>query len=400
MRILQINKFFYPKGGTETYLLSLISLLSKNGHQIIGFSQKNKNNINITGKEFFTSEINLNKFYFKNIFKIGRIFWSREAKNNIKKLIAKESIDLVHIHNIYHQISPSILPTLKQAGLPIVMTVHDFKLVSPYYTLWATKRNTNSKSMLAKFFMNLEYAFHRSLKIYKKNIDLFIAPSEFVKNKLIKAGYDTHKIIVLPHFIENTNKNILTEEKNYIVCFGRLDASKGIDVLIKAFSKIKNDTTLKIIGSGPEEKALKKLANDLAIKHKIEFIPHCQKDELEKIIAKSLFTVLPSLVHETFGLGIIESHLLAKPVIASAVGACSENISHQKTGLLVKPDNVDELKTAMETLILNPKLRQSMGSLAQDSAQKKFTATIHLQKITQIYNSLVNHSQECNDKNE
>src|SRR3989344_8928878 len=143
MKVLQINKFFYPKGGAETYLFSLISLLQNNGHQVIGFSQKNKNNIDIEGKEFFVDEISLDKFYLKNILKIGRIFWSFQAKKNIKKLITQENVDLVHLHNIYHQISPSILPAIKKAGLPIVMTVHDFKLVDPYYTLWAIK---NKKS--------------------------------------------------------------------------------------------------------------------------------------------------------------------------------------------------------------------------------------------------------------
>ena len=392
MKILQINKFLYPQGGTETYLLSLISLLSKNGHQVIGFYQKNKNNINLAGKEFFISDIKLNKFYFKNIFKIGRIFWSLEAKKNIQKLIDKENIDIVHIHNIYHQISPSILPVIKKAGLPIIMTVHDFKLVSPHYTLWATKNNKNPKPAIAKALMTMEYFFHKSLKIYKKNIDLFIAPSEFVKTQLIKSGFDANKIIVLPHFVETINPNNTIEEKNYLVCFGRLDASKGINVLIEAFSKVKNETTLKIIGSGPAEKKLKKLALDLGIKHRIEFIPHCSKTDLEKIITQSLFTVFPSLVHETFGLGVIESHLLGKAVIATKVGAYSENIVDQKTGLLVEPNNPHELTLAIEKLITNPDLRQSMDQLAQNMASQKFTSELHLTKIISIYKSLINQS--------
>ena len=135
MKVLQINKFFYPRGGAETYLLSLISLLQKNGQPVIGFSQSNKNNLKIAGEEFFIDEIQLDKFYLKNIFKIGRIFWSFQAKKNIKKLINQENADLVHLHNIYHQISPSILPAIKKAGLPIVMTVHDFKLIDPHSTL-------------------------------------------------------------------------------------------------------------------------------------------------------------------------------------------------------------------------------------------------------------------------
>lgn len=393
MKILQINKFFYPKGGAETYLFSLISLLSKNGHEVVGFSQKNKNNINIKGEEFFINEINLDKFYFKNIFKIGRIFWSFKAKKNISKLINQGNIDLVHVHNIYHQISPSILSTIKKAGLPIVMTVHDFKLVSPNYTLWATKNQGTSKSFIAKLLMSLEYIFHRSMGVYQRNIDLFIAPSEFVKNKLISSGFEANKIIVLPHFIESNDKINNLAEKNYIVCFGRLDESKGLDILIKAFAQIKSNTNLKIIGNGPYRKELEKLAKNLEVENKIEFIDHCNKKDLELIMAQSLFTIFPSLVHETFGLGIIESYFLGKPVIASKVGAYEENVINYKTGFLVEPENILELKNAIEKLILDIDLRKSMGQSAKQMALDMFTADIHINKINHIYDSLIFNSR-------
>lgn len=389
MKILQVNKFFYHKGGTETYLFSLISLLSKNGHQILGFSQKNKNNINIKGREFFIDEINLDKFYFKNIFKIGRIFWSFRARKNMIKLIKQEDIDLVHIHNIYHQISPSILPAIKKAGLPIVMTVHDFKLISPGYTLSAGKIRKKQKSFLARLIMSLEYFFHKSIKIYQKHVDLFIAPSIFVKDKLISQGFEADKIIVLPHFVEISHQPIAWEEKDYIVCFGRLDDSKGIDILIKALAKIKSSTKLKIIGNGPQASALKQLAKNLEMEKQIEFIPHCRQQELESLIAQSLFAVFPSLVHETFGLGLIESYFLGKPVIASKAGAFQENVIDGKTGLLIEPGDETSLKNALKKLILDDAGRKSMGESAKQYAQEKFTADYHLEKIMSVYDLLV-----------
>jgi len=388
MKVLQINKFFYPRGGAETYLLSLISLLQKNGQPVIGFSQSNKNNLKIAGEEFFIDEIQLDKFYLKNIFKIGRIFWSFQAKKNIKKLINQENADLVHLHNIYHQISPSILPAIKKAGLPIVMTVHDFKLINPSYTLWAVKNQKSGKSFLARLLMTLEYLFHKSIRVYQKNVDLFIAPSEFVKNKLVAAGFAMNKIIVLPHFVELNNDYNNIEEKNYIVAFGRLDESKGYDILIRAWAEIKSDINLKIIGSGSKEKILKKLSRDLKIENKVEFIPQVDKKELAAIISQSLFAVFPSLVHETFGLGIIESYFWGKPVVASKVGAFSEIINSQ-TGLLCKPGDISELKQSLETLIGNKDLRLELGQNAKKYAEENFTSQEHLAKITAIYNSLI-----------
>ena len=135
MKILQINKFLYPRGGAETYLFGLSELLKKNGHEVIYFSQKNPKNISTDNKKFFVSDLELGKFSFGMLFKVGRIFWSFEAERKIAKLIKKEKPDIVHIHNIYHQISPSILRAIKKAGIPIVMTVHDFKLIDPNYTL-------------------------------------------------------------------------------------------------------------------------------------------------------------------------------------------------------------------------------------------------------------------------
>src|SRR3989344_7362918 len=145
------------------------------------------------------------------------------------------------------------------------MTVHDFKLINPSYTLWAVKNQKSGKSFLARLLMTLEYLFHKSIRVYQKNVDLFIAPSEFVKNKLVAAGFAMNKIIVLPHFVELNNDYNNIEEKNYIVAFGRLDESKGYDILIRAWAEIKSDINLKIIGSGSKEKILKKLSRDLKI---------------------------------------------------------------------------------------------------------------------------------------
>ena len=118
MRILQINKFLYPRGGAETYLFNLSKLLAQNGHEVFFFSQKNKKNIPNKQEKYFVADLELGKFSFASALKIGRIFWSFSAQRKIKKLIGDLQPDLVHLHNIYHQISPSILPVIKRAGIP------------------------------------------------------------------------------------------------------------------------------------------------------------------------------------------------------------------------------------------------------------------------------------------
>jgi glycosyltransferase involved in cell wall biosynthesis len=388
MKILQINKFWFTRGGTETHLFSLISLLKKHGHKILAYSQKNKNNRPANEDKFFISEINLDKFYLKNIFKIGRIFWSPEARRNLSKLIKANKPDVVHIHNIYHQISPSILPIIKQAKIPIVMTVHDFKLISPDYTLWPIANHRPAKSLPARILMALEHTVNKITKVYKNNIDTFIVPSQFVYDKLVKHGFDKNKIVIIPHF-QNSNKNNLdTTEDNYFIYFGRLDHTKGADVLIRALALVKNKVPLKIVGSGPQEMELKKLVTKLNLEYQVQFISHCNREELDKLIAKSMFTVFPSLVHETFGMGIIESYNLGKPVIASDVGAFSENID-KSTGILCAPGNVENFRQAIETLSENNELRHKMSKSAKAKNKSLCSPESYYHKVENIYTNLI-----------
>ncbi|MEK7652898.1 MAG: glycosyltransferase [Patescibacteria group bacterium] len=389
MKVLQINKFLYPRGGAESYLFALTKLLVQHGHEVIFFSQKNRNNLENNQKKYFISEINLDKFHFKNIFKIGRIFWSFCAKRKIKKLINQEKPDLVHIHNIYHQISPSILPIIKEAGIPIVMTVHDFKLVRHDYTLRADEKRVKAKnSRLTDWLLRLEFNFHKTLKIYQKNIDLFIAPSQFVKKQLILAGFDKNKIEIIPHPVDLKNGKTQKTKENYILFFGRLDESKGAEILIRAYSQIKNKTArLKIAGSGPQENQLIILAKQLGLDKKVEFLGAVDKTKLARVIKGAKFTVFPSLVHETFGLGVIESYAAGKPVIASRAGAFSELVKHQKTGMLVKPGDILALKKAIEYLLQNPKPAKTMGKNAKKEISK-YSPAKHYQKIIKFYKKL------------
>ncbi len=390
MKILQINKFFYPRGGTETYFLSLIELLKKNGHEVVVFSQKNKKNLPSNEAGYFISDINLEKFHFKNIFKIGRIFWSFSAARKIKKLIKKEKPQIAHIHNIYHQISPSILPAIKKAGLPIVMTVHDFKLIKPDYVLRANGKKVKHKnSLLAEALVGLEFYFHKWLKIYEKNVDIFIAPSNFVKNQLVRNGFDLNKIIVQPHFIDTTalqNKPPSKTETSYILFFGRLDESKGVDTLIKAIKGI--NIKLKIVGNGPQEAKLKKLVHKLALNNRVEFLNAQNKEDLKETIARCLFAVFPSRIHETFGFGVVESYVLGKPVIATRVGAFTEIIQHNQTGILVNIDDEIQLKQAIEYLIDKPDNIIKLGAKAKEFV-KNFNAHNHYQKLMEIYQKLL-----------
>lgn len=392
MKILQINKFFYSRGGTETYLFGLIDLLEKNGHQNVVFSQAHPLNRRRPAKQYTISNLELNQFHWRSAFKVGRIFWSLEAKKKIKEVIDKEKPDLVHIHNIYHQISPSILPVIKQAGIPIIMTVHDFKLIKHDYSLPACQYK-RPKPLVFDWLLRLEFLFHQKLKIYSQNVDLFIAPSQFVKNRLIEKGFPENKIVVIPHFVNRPIEPAPQPNKeNYILFFGRLDQSKGTDILIDAIAKLNLPVKVKIAGGGPQQQQLKKQIERLKLTKRIQLLGPQKNEALMDLIANSSFVVFPSKVHETFGLSIIESQLCGKAVIAARVGATPELITDGQTGILFKAGDSQSLAKAICFLLTNPEQAALMGSRAKNIAKDKYSAAKHYERIIYQYKKLTNEA--------
>lgn len=389
MKILQINKFFYPRGGTETYLFALIDLLKKNNHRVVVFSQANDKNRRSDDKKYFISDLELGQFNWPALLKIGRMFWSPKSRSIVRRIITEEKPDLVHIHNIYHQISPSILPLIKRRRIPIVMTIHDFKLIKHDYTLRADKK-TNSWPHWSGWLLRAEFLFHWILGTYRNNVDLFIAPSQFVKNRLLEKGFAADKIAVIPHFLDFEKYNLPVKNRdNNILYFGRLDESKGVDLLLIALAQTKSKIDLKIIGAGPQEADLRQLAKNLGLENRVHFVGAKHGEELIALIKKSLFTVFPSRVHETFGLGVIESQLCGKPTVASRVGAFPELVEDNQTGILFGVNEPRQIAEAIDYLLSNPKRLEEMGQAAHRAARERYSPEKHYRELMAAYNRLL-----------
>ena len=202
MKILLINNHHRALGGAERYYLGLAKLLKSKGHQVAHFSVVHQKNINSKWKKYFVSYINLRNNGPKNFLKkISRMFYSLEAKHKIGLLLNDFSPDIVHINNIYHFITPSILGEIKKRGIPIVQTVHDYQLISPNSNLYydgkvceITKPDSYYKAFFLKqnssytaTFMSILVSYVQHLfKFFEKNVDVFITPSIFMKNKLLQ----------------------------------------------------------------------------------------------------------------------------------------------------------------------------------------------------------------------
>lgn len=393
MTILQINKFFYPKGGADQHYFDLIKLLSKEGNNVIPFSMKLHKGEELRIKDpqlrtlydkyrdYFVDSVEFGRNKtLKDFFKLGRMFWSKNAARKIKELLNYElkitdKLKIIaHIHNIYHQISPSILPVLKKYKIPVIMTVHDLHLISPIY----------AENIFEKLLCSAELFLHNKIFKINKYIDLFIAPSKFVKNELIRFGVKEDKIKVLPHFIEQEVRSWklgVGSNGNYILYFGRLAPEKGVDILIKAYLKSGVDAPLYIAGDGP-------VKNELRIKYQvssIKYLGNLDEKRLNEVIANSLFTVIPSRAPETFGMAALESYEFKKTVIASKIGALPEIVKDNETGLLFAPGDADDLAEKIKTLTQNKNLRTRLGENGHNFL-KSFSPENYLRNLISIYN--------------
>ncbi len=401
MRILQVNKFHYPRGGADKYYLDLGASLEKAGHEVAYFSMQHPKNVSSTYEKYFVSRISFNEGSLRDkLLTPGRMIYSLEAKRKFKKIIADFQPDIIHIHNIYHQLSPSILDVARREKIPVVMHLHDYKLICPNYQLFANGKiceackpnrylacvkkrcfkNSFFKSLLAAIEMTIH---HRWLKIYYRSISVFIAPSAFMKAKVAEFGWPADKIKVILNPFSSVLKNVsgTASTANYLLYFGRLSPEKGLKTLIEAAALTNSE--LKFAGVGPEENSLRSLAESKGVK--AEFLGFKEGGGLKEIIIGAKAVALPSVWYENMPLSLLEALSLGKPVIASEIGGMPEVIVDGKNGWLFRPGDAHDL--AAKIKLLTESNYESLTQLASTSVAN-FGPEENLRAVLSIYTEL------------
>jgi glycosyltransferase involved in cell wall biosynthesis len=402
MKILQVNKFFYLRGGAERHYFELIKLLENKGHKIVHFAMEDKRNAPSPYAKYFVgnTELEKPKFSLGELETVGRMIYSFEAKRKVEALIKEAKLDLVHLHNIYHQISPSILGVFRKYNLPVIMTLHDYKLICPNYKLFAKRapcerckkyryfepivQKCIKNSRLAGAICGAETTIHKLCRFYDKYIDLFISPSQFLKDKFVEWGFNEERIVVLPHFIDAGDYDLESEPEDYFVYFGRLSAEKGLGQLLEVMKDLPETMKLKIIGRGEEEEKLKVKAKDLKLKN-VEFLGPLWGRELKEMVARSRFAVLPAIWYEVFGLSILEANALSRPVIAPRIGGILEVIEDGENGILYEPLNKKELKEKIVWLWENKDEAKRMGGFGRARVLREYNPEVYYKRLLTIY---------------
>jgi len=404
MKVLCVNKFYFIRGGAEKAFLNTIKMLEGKGHDVVPFAMKHELNLQSPYERYFVSNIDYDKKeLINNIKGAANLLYSAEARVKIKRLIDNESPDVAHLFNIYHHLSPSILYPLKCGNIPVILTINDYKTVCASYLLFdkgevceacrggkyyecflrGCVKGSRAKSLLNMMEM---YLHHNVLHVHDL-VDFFIAPSIFVKNKLEEMGLKS-KVLHLPHAIDTKEFTPQYKwEERSVVYFGRLSREKGLVTLIDAMKKL-DIVSLKIIGDGPMKDVLQNKVRAEKIKN-VRFLGFKSGSELKNEICKSMAVILPSECYEVFGLCIIESFALGKPVIGARIGGIPELINENVTGVTFEPGNGDDLYEKIVDLTKNPDKIVEMGKNGRLFVEQNFNVEELYPKLIAIYQQAI-----------
>jgi glycosyltransferase involved in cell wall biosynthesis len=404
MKILSINKFFYLYGGCERYMFGLNRLLEDAGHQIMHFSMQHPHNEPSPYSDYFVSDVDFftKKGALGKAKAAGRVIYSWEARRQLAALLEAERPDIAHLHNIAHQLSPSILATLKRYHIPIIQTLHDYKMICPIYTMYQHERvcekclhgdyyhvvqyRCNRNSLLASAVNCAEMYLHRWLSSYDL-VDLFITPSKFLAAKIAQSGLPSERVRSLSYFVDAERITPQYQHQGYFLFFGQLISVKGVDVLLKA-ATLAPDVPLIIAGRGTQQEELKQYAKQFNINAR--FVGFQSGVELEKLIHGAMAVVVPSKWYENQPFAILESFAHGKPVVASRLGGMVELVSEYETGLLFEPGNARSLADQLVWVYQHQDRLPAMGQAARKKIEGEFSPQEHCIAIQNEYHKLLN----------
>ena len=402
-----INKFYYLVGGVERYFFEVVKLLENKGHKVYPFAMEHSRNEPTKYQKYFVSNIEFknNVSYIKKFRSVLRTIYSIEARKKLTHLLKTVRPDIVHLHAYCYHLTPSILYALKEAGVSVVHTTHEYKNLCPNQRLfnmysgdicedckgekyYHAITNKCIKNSYASSLVGCAEAYlYRFLGIYDETINFIISPSNFVRNKMIEYGYDSTKIEYIPHFVEIMNYEPSYLPGEYMLYFGGLVANKGINTLLKVM-KVCTNIRLMIAGEGELRNELEEYVSRENIRG-VYFVGYKSDDNLRNLIRNCIFTIVPSEMYETFSFATLESFALGKPVIGARIGGIPELIDNGIDGLLFEPKDVKDLKKKIDYLLSDKELVVEMGRNARKKVEERYHSELHYKRLMEVYKKAI-----------
>ena len=395
LTVLNISQNHYVRGGSDRYFFTLGELLQKHGHNVIPFTAAHPKNEPTDWEQYFPHGAD-----FENPGPIDllRFIYSRRAVKSIQHLLKKIDVDIAHFHIYHGKLTASILGSLKKAGIPLIQTLHDYKLTCPVAThlsndeiceacegqhfIRALLKQCN-RGVFARTVLNVTESYVSRFLGCVDKFDHFISVSHFHRKKMIQYGIPENKISTVHNFADVSDIPVNFSGGDYVLYFGRVVRSKGVLTLIKAAIPLRQ-VPLYIVGEGEAMSEVQQIVEENGCEH-IHLLGFRQGDELRELILNSMCTVLPSEWYENCPMSVLESFACGKPVIGTDIGGIPELVENEVDGFLVPPREHEQLRARLLWMYEHKTEVIEMGKAAREKMETEFNADIHYEKIMNVY---------------
>lgn len=389
LKILLIHNAYGKYSGEEAVVDAQIALLQAHGHTV---------------STCFRSSEELQSLKFGKVRSFFTGLYNFTSIKDVKHILNEVKPDIVHIHNLYPLLSPSVLPVIRKMGVPIVMTVHNYRLLCPNGLFFTHNRVCEACVGKGKewncILRNCENSLPKSMgyalrnywariqKYFIKNVGAFICLTQFQQNKLISYGIPAAACVVIPNFARSISETPNKGKGSYVLFVGRLNAQKGFDFLLEAARDLPQ-VTFRAAGEGDKE-----YMQSLQIPDNVILEGKCDRDRITDLYKEASMLVFTSRSYEGFPTVFTEAMSFGVPVIAPNMAAYPEVVEHSKTGLLFEPGNLFSFESAIQQLIDKPEFAKQLSENAYKKLQSEYSSIVFYNRLMSLYNELCKSSSE------
>jgi glycosyltransferase involved in cell wall biosynthesis len=381
MRILQVHNHYRIPGGEDQVFDAEARLLEAHGDRVCRYEVHNDN---ISG--------------WTSLADAGKAIWNSSTYRDLRALIQAEQPEVVHFHNTFPLVSPSAYYAAAAEGVPVVQTLHNYRLLCPAATFFRDGRTCEECVEKGSFLPGIVHgcyrnsriitavtagmlSFHRAIGTWEASIDVYIALSEFSRRKFTDAGFPARKVVLKPNFVQPSLRLGWAKE-DFVLFAGRLGPEKGIKTLLEGWRQARLPWRLKIAGDGPLAQEVRDATTQT---NTIEWVGHKTNPEVRALIAAARFVIVPSEWYEAMPCVVVEAYAEHTPVLAANIGALSELIVPGKTGLLFEAGNLRALATELEWIFQHSELLPAMGEQAHNQFVVKYSPDSNYKQLCSIY---------------
>ena len=385
MKIVVVHNTYQQRGGEDEVVAAESAILERNGHRVVRYSRNNDEISSLSRSQ--------------QLLLVRDFIHSEKSKRELFALLQTEKPDVVHIHNTFIMISPSVYEACRDAGIPVVQTLHNYRLICPGWSLsrdghvceeciddglWQSVRHgcyRDSRLMTAAVALMLQV--HRTKGTWKRSVHSYVALTNFAREKFIQGGLPPSAIHVKPNFLESDPGERIASGRAFLFV-GRLSAEKGVHTLLDAWQQLSHSIPLVIVGDGPLRRPLETAVRVKGLSN-ITFTGWLSKPDVYATVKNAAALIIPSVCYEGFPMTLVEAFACGTPVIGSNLGGVQEIVTNGRNGLHFAAGDANDLADKVEWAWARPAVLETMGHASRQDFEQLYSAETNYKRLLQIY---------------